>query len=87
MDKKENASYLLITILSLSMAFVAQIRPNGLYLILVLLVCLFVYLYKTTKIKKLYVLVPVLTIIFIFSTSMLNIIHKIIILYFLPNVL
>ena len=77
LDKKENASYFLITILSLSMAFVAQIRPNGLYLIIVLLVCLFVYLYKTTKIKKLYVLIPVLTIIFILLISSLNIIYDV----------
>ena len=77
LDKKGNVSYLFITTLSLSMAFVAQIRPNGLYLVLALIVCLFIYFYKTIKLKKVYVLIPVLTIIFILLIASLNVIYDV----------
>lgn len=77
LDKKGNVGYGFIIIMSLSMAFVAQIRPNGIYLTLAFLVCLFVYLYKTTELKKVYISIPVLTIIFILLIASLNVIYDV----------
>lgn len=76
-DKKGNVSYDIIVIISLTMAFAAQIRPNGLYLILVLLICLSLYFFKTTKLKKVYIAIPALTIIFILLIGSLNVVYDV----------
>lgn len=71
--KKCNVSYAFAIILSIVMAFVAQLRPNGIIIILIMLVLLAIYLYRNNKDKKLYILVPALTIVLILLIASLNV--------------
>ena len=77
LDKKGNVSYVFIVIISLFMAFASQIRPNGLFLILALLICLSLYLYKTSNLKKACIAIPALTIIFILLIASLNVVYDV----------
>ena len=76
-DKKGKVSYVFALIISLIMAFVAQIRPNGMYIILVFLIILFIYLFRKNKSNKLHTIIPVLTIVFILLISSLNIVYNV----------
>lgn len=76
-DKKGNVSYLFIAVLSLTLAFICQLRPNGIVIILVLLIVLAFYLFKKNRDKKLHVMIPVLTIIFILLISSLNVVYEV----------
>lgn len=73
LTKKCNVSYAFAIILSIVMAFVAQLRPNGIFIILIMLVILAIYLYRNNKDKKLYLIVPALTIILILMIASLNV--------------
>ncbi len=73
LTKKCNVSYAFAIILSIVMAFVAQLRPNGIFIILIILVILAIYLYRNNKDKKLYLIVPALTIILILMIASLNV--------------
>ena len=64
LDKKGNVSYLFIAVLSIALAFVCQLRPNGFIIILILLIALAVYFFKKNRDKKLHITIPALTIIF-----------------------
>ena len=76
-DKKVHVSYPFLVILSLVMAFVANLRFNGMYVVLLSLIILSVYLFKNNKSDKLYAVVPVLTIIFILLFSSVNVIYDV----------
>ncbi len=73
LTKKGNVSYAFAIILSIVMAFVAQLRPNGIFIIVIMLVILAIYLYRKNKDKKLYLIVPALTIILILLIASLNV--------------
>lgn len=73
LTKKSNVGYGFAIVLSGVMAFVAQLRPNGVFIILIMLVILAVYLYRDNKDKKLYLIVPALTIILILLIASLNV--------------
>lgn len=77
LDKKENIGPGLIVLISLIMAFIAQIRFNGMYVTIPMMIILSIYLYKTNKTKKLYMLLPALTILFILLIASLNIVYDV----------
>ena len=77
LDKKGDVGYIFLLILCLSMAFVAQLRPNGIYVILLFLVILAIYLYMTNKSNKLFITIPALTIVFILLIASLNVIYDV----------
>ena len=77
LDKEGDVDYTFIIIFSLVMAFVAQLRHNGLYVILIFLIILAIYLYKKNKSKKLYISIPALTIIFILLIASLNVAYEV----------
>ena len=77
LDKKGNVGYGFIIIFSLSMAFVSQLRHNGIIVILILLVILAIKLYKLNKEKKLYIILPAATIIFILLIASLNVAYDV----------
>ena len=77
LDKKGNVGYPFIVIMSLSMAFAAQIRPNGLFLILISAAFLSLYLFKKFRLKKLCIAIPALTVIFILLIASLNVIYDV----------
>ena len=72
LDKKGNVGYGFIIIMSLTMAFVAQLRPNGLYIVIPTLIILGIYLFKKNYNKTL-LAIPVLAIIFILLIASLNV--------------
>ena len=74
-DRKGHVSYPFIVMISLVMAFISQVRLNGLYVIILFLIVLSAYLFKNNKSDKLYAVLPALTIIFILLFSSLNIIY------------
>lgn len=76
-DRDMKVGYVFCIILSLAMAFVAQLRPNGLIVILMLLAIFSVYLFKKNRDKKLHILIPALTIIFILLISSLNVVYEV----------
>lgn len=76
-DKKGCVSYPFVFIISIVMAFIAQLRQNGMILIIVLLLILGVLLYKKNKDHKLYLIVPALTVTFILLIASLNIVYDV----------
>ena len=76
-DRKGDVSYLFIAVLALTMVFICQLRPNGIIIILVLLIALAFYFFKKNRDSKLYILLPVLTIIFILLISSLNVAYEV----------
>ncbi len=76
-DRDNNVGFVFCVVLSLMMAFVCQLRPNGLIIILLLLIMLAVYLFKKNKETKLHILIPALTIIFILLISSLNVVYDV----------
>ena len=75
-DKNGIVNYKFILLLSLIMAFIAQLRGNGLYVILIVMVIYSIYLFikKNTKMS---ILLPILTITFILLISSLNIAYDV----------
>lgn len=77
LNKKGNISYLFAIVFSAVMAVVAQIRPNGIFIILIMLIILGVYLFKNNKSQKLHIIIPALTIIFILLIASLNVAYNV----------
>ena len=77
LDKKGNVGYGFLLVLSLSLAFVAQLRHNGIYVILLFLVILAIYLYRKNKSNKIFITIPALTIVFILLIASLNVIYDV----------
>ena len=77
LDKKDNVDYGVIVLISLVMAFVVQLRYNGIYIIIPIMIILAIHLYKTNNAKKLYIIMPALTIIFILMIASLNIAYDV----------
>ncbi len=73
LDKKGNVSFSFVLILSLLMAFVAQLRNNGMIVIVLFLVMLVAYILIRYKNKKLALSIVSLTVLFILLISVLNI--------------
>ena len=73
LTRKCKVSYGFAIVLSGVMAIVSQLRPNGIFIILITLVILAIILYRRNKNLKLYILVPALTIIFILLIASLNV--------------
>ena len=76
-DRDYNISYLFAVVFSLTMAFICQLRPNGLIVIISLLIIFAFYLFKKNKTKKLYIVIPALTILFILMISSLNVAYEV----------
>ena len=71
--RKGNLSTGFAVVLSGVMAFVAQLRPNGIFIIIIMLIIIAAYLYKNNKAQNFYIIIPVLTIIFILMIASLNV--------------
>ena len=77
LDKKGNVSFSFVLILSLLMAFVAQLRNNGMIVIVLFLVMLVAYILIKYKNKKLALSIVSLTVLFILLISVLNIAYDV----------
>lgn len=75
-DKNGNVSYKFIILLSLVMAFIAQLRGNGMYVSLIVMLIYSIYLF-IKKNNKMSILLPILTITFILLISSLNIVYDV----------
>lgn len=76
-DRKANASIPLIIAISVSLAFVAQLRHNGMILVMVFLVILAIWMYVKNRDFKMTLAVPALTVVFILLISSLNFIYDV----------
>lgn len=76
-NKKGNIGFSFALLMSITMAFVSQIRPNGMIMIIIFLVLLAIYLYKNFKTNKMYLIIPILTITCILLISSLNIVYDV----------
>lgn len=77
MDKNGQVSYKFIFLISVIMAFVSQIRPNGIFIVLILLIVLGIYLFKKNQKERFYAVLPALTIIFILLIASLNVAYDV----------
>lgn len=77
LDKKGNVSPFYVVIFSLSMSFVAQLRPNGILIILIFLVVLSAYLLYKYKNRTLPLSITLLTVLFILLILTLNVIYDV----------
>ena len=75
-DRKGKVSYRFILILALVMAFVSQLRGNGMYVILIVMVIYSVYLFMKSN-RRMAALLPILTITFILLISSLNVAYDV----------
>ena len=71
-DKRGDVSYKFIIILSLVMSFVAQLRGNGMYVVLAAVIIYFIYIFLK-KNAKMGALLVIMTITFILLISSLNV--------------
>ncbi len=78
LDKKGNVDLLFVLVLSLSMAFVAQLRQNGLIIIVLFIIILGAYLVFRYNNRKLAISVISLTILFILLISALNVAYDVV---------
>lgn len=76
-DKKGKVSYAFAIIMCLIMAFIAELRPNGIYIIAILLIFLVIYLFRKNKTEKLYIAIPALTVVFILLIASLNVVYDV----------
>lgn len=76
-DKKGQIDYKFVVLISVVMAFVSQIRPNGIVVIIPLLIILAIYFFRKNKSKKFYIAIPALTIILILLISSLSVIYDV----------
>ncbi len=76
-DKKGNVGIGFGVIMALFMAFVAHLRPNGIYVIILILVILFVYLFRKNRSNKIHTIIPVVTVIFILLIGSLNVVYHV----------
>lgn len=76
-DKKGKINLSLCIFLAITMAFVAQLRPNGMIIVLFLLILLFIYFFKNNKKQKYHFLIPIMTITFILLISSLNVVYDV----------
>ena len=76
-DKENDVGPGFIILISLTMAIVYHLRTNGVIVILLFLVIFAVYLFRKNKTKKLFIYIPVLTVIFILLISSLNVMYDV----------
>lgn len=76
-DRKAEVGYPFVIVLSLTLAFIAQLRTNGMILVIVLLFVLAVWLFVKNRDSKLYLIVPVLTVVFILAIASLNVVYDV----------
>lgn len=77
LDKQGQVSYRFIIIFSLLMAFISQIRPNGIYIVILLMIIFGIYLFRENTEERLYAVMPALTIIFILLIASLNVAYDV----------
>ena len=77
-DKKGEVGFKYVILLALTMAFVSQLRHNGIYLIIPTLIILSLYLFKRKhSSKNMYFFLPALTIMFILVIAALNVAYDV----------
>ena len=76
-DKKCKVSIKFILLMGFVMACVAQLRLNGIYVIVPLLIIMAYYLYRHDKTEKFFVKLPVIAIIFILLIASLNAVYNV----------
>ncbi|WP_405309224.1 hypothetical protein, partial [Methanobrevibacter sp.] len=76
-DKKCKVSIKFIVLMGFVMACVAQLRLNGIYVIIPLLIIMAYYLYRHDKTEKFFVKLPVIAIIFILLIASLNVVYNV----------
>ena len=76
LDKKGNLDYKFIFVFSLIMAFIWQLRPNGFFVIILMLIVLGIYFLKKDK-PKTFSLIIGLTLVFVILIASLNVIYNV----------
>ena len=76
-DKKCKVSIKFIVLMGFVMACVAQLRLNGIYVIVPLLIIMAYYLYRHDKTEKFFIKLPVIAIIFILLIASLNVVYNV----------
>ena len=76
-DRRGNVGYSFAIVLSIVLAFIAQLRYNGMVLVLVFLVILAIWMYLKNTDIRLVALIPALTIVFILLIASLNIAYDV----------
>ena len=76
-DKKCKVSIKFIVLMGFVMACVAQLRLNGIYVIVPLLIIMAYYLYRHDKTEKFFIKLPVIAIIFILLIASLNTVYNV----------
>ncbi len=76
-DRKCKVSIKFIVLMGFVMACVAQLRLNGIYVIVPLLIIMAYYLYRHDKTEKFFIKLPVIAIIFILLIASLNVVYNV----------
>ena len=76
-DRKGQTSFIFIVVMSIVMAFITQLRLNGMYVVIPLLVILAIYLYRKGNTNKAFIIIPALTIIVILLIGSLGMVYNV----------
>ena len=76
-EKQYECKYRLVIVFGIFLSFLAQLRYNGLYISIIIMVIFSVLFYKKSNERKNYILLPIITIVGILMISALNIIYDV----------
>ena len=77
LDKQGKVDLKFIIIMALVMAFISQLRMNGFYMTIIVLIILTIYFFRKSHSKKICIALPSLTIIFILLIASLNVVYDV----------
>ncbi len=76
-DRKGKVDYKFIIVMAIIMAFIAGLRHNGIYVVVVSLIAAIIYLYKKNPTEKMHLVLPALAVVFILLITSLNVAYDV----------
>lgn len=76
-DRNGQIDYRIAILMALMMACIAELRVNGIYIVIVTLIVLAFYLFRKNRSQKMHIILPALTIVFILLIASLNMVYDV----------
>lgn len=77
LDRQGKLDYWIVIPMAVSMAFIAGLRHNGIFIVIITLIALVIYLYKKDESSKMHIALPAITVILILMIASLNLAYDV----------